>query len=208
MSSSAKFWDKIAKKYAARPVADEAVYEKKLETTRRYFTPDMQLLEVGCGTGTTAVKHAPHVAHIRAVDVSDNMLAIGRERAAEAGVSNITFECNTIDDTEMPSSAYDMVLALSILHLVRNWEAVIDRVFDTLKPGGLFVTSTACLKDGYGFMRPILPVMKLFGVAPDYVAFFSADELESAFRHAGFEVEHKWQPGPKKGVFMILKKPD
>lgn len=206
MRSKAKFWNKIAKKYAAQPIKDEATYEKKLEITQSYFTPDMHLLEIGCGTGSTAIRHAPLVSHIRAVDVSEKMLSIGHDRAAKAKVSNITFECNTVDATEMKHETYDMVLALSLLHLLENRQETISRVYNTLKPGGLFVTSTACLMDGFGWLRFMIPVMQFFGRAP-YVAFFSASDLETEFRGAGFEVEHNWQPGPQKGVFMVLRKP-
>ena len=59
MNQSAKFWDKIAERYSRRPIADEAAYHRKLQVTREYFHPDMQVLEFGCGTGSTAIEHAP-----------------------------------------------------------------------------------------------------------------------------------------------------
>ena len=64
MVDGSKFWNKRADKYSQRPIADESAYQKKLETTRRYFQPDMEILEIGCGTGSTAIAHAPFVKHI------------------------------------------------------------------------------------------------------------------------------------------------
>ena len=66
MTAQSSFWDKIADKYAKRPVADETAYETKLAKTREYLTPDTQVFEFGCGSGTTAIKHAPYVKHIQA----------------------------------------------------------------------------------------------------------------------------------------------
>lgn len=63
MDRSEKFWDKIATRYSKKPVADEAAYQKKLQITQEYFRPDMEVLEIGCGTGSTAITHAPHVKH-------------------------------------------------------------------------------------------------------------------------------------------------
>ena len=78
MAQSTKFWDKIAEKYSKQPIADEAAYQKKLAVTRDYFRPDMEVLEIGCGTGSTAILHTPYVKHIRAIDFSANMSDFSR----------------------------------------------------------------------------------------------------------------------------------
>jgi cyclopropane fatty-acyl-phospholipid synthase-like methyltransferase len=69
MATSPLLWNWVAKGYAKSPVADEAAYQKKLAATREHFRPDMDVMEFGCGTGTTAVSHAPHVRHIYGYDV-------------------------------------------------------------------------------------------------------------------------------------------
>ena len=92
MSRSTKFWDRIAKRYSKQPIADEQAYQKKLAVTREYFRPEMQVLEFGCGTGSTAIAHAPYVKHIHASDISSKMIAIAKQKALAAGVENVTFE--------------------------------------------------------------------------------------------------------------------
>jgi hypothetical protein len=64
MSRSEKFWHSKAQRYAQRPISDEVVYQRNLSETQRRLSSDMSILEFGCGTGTTAVHHAPHVKHI------------------------------------------------------------------------------------------------------------------------------------------------
>ena len=78
MEVSPRFWDKIAVKYSRRPIADEASYQKKLEKSQAYFRPDTEVLEFGCGTGGTAIIHASHVKHIRAIDISPRMIEIAK----------------------------------------------------------------------------------------------------------------------------------
>ena len=41
MNQSAMIWDRIAKRYSKKPVADEAAYQKKLQVTRGYFRSDI-----------------------------------------------------------------------------------------------------------------------------------------------------------------------
>ena len=149
MDRSVKFWNWIAQRYSKRPVADEASYQKKLGKTREYFQPDMQVLEVGCGTGSTAIAHAPYVAHIRATDISPSMIEIARGKAEAAAVSNVDFEVSSIDDLQVHDASQDAVLALSILHLLEDERAAIARVHRMLKPGGVLVTSTPCLRDAW-----------------------------------------------------------
>lgn len=204
-NTTAKFWDRHAVKYAERPVPDQAVYEKKLATTQSYFRADMQLLEFGCGTGSTAIIHAPHVKHIRAIDVSPNMIEIAKRKAQQQNINNIHFEVNNIDDITVEDESMDMVLGLSILHLLKNKDQVIKRVHQMLKPGGLFVTSTACLGDHMKFFKWIGPVGHFIGLLPT-INVFSVQELEQAMLAAGFKIDHQWQPGKNKSVFMVAKK--
>ena len=96
MIESDKFWDKKAEGYAKSLISDEETYHRKLSETQKYFTPDMRVLEFGCGTGTTAVNHGPHVRHIDALDISQSMLDIGRKKAGESNIENITFTRGTL----------------------------------------------------------------------------------------------------------------
>lgn len=206
MNASAKFWDKVAEKYAKQPVADEAAYQKKLAVTRNYFHPEMEVLEIGCGTGSTAILHAPYVKHIRAIDFSEKMIAIAQGKAEVEDIHNLTFEQALIEDLDIPAQSLDAVLALSILHLLRDKEAALSQVYQMLKPGGIFVTSTACVGDRMSFFRLIGPVGGRLGLLP-FVGIFTSQALTDSLTQAGFELDYQWQPGKGKALFIVAKKP-
>ena len=205
MDQSSKFWDKIAERYSKRPIADEAAYQKKLQITREYFQPDMEVLELGCGTGSTAITHAPYVKHIHAIDVSSKMIEIAQGKAAAKNIENVTFEQSTIDELRVTNQTMDAVLGLSILHLVDNKKDVIAKVHKTLKPGGVFVTSTACLGDTMKFLKVIVPIGRFFGLMP-LVKVFTTKELENSLTDTGFEIDCQWQPDKGQAVFIVAKK--
>ena len=207
MSRSDRFWDKAAEKYAKSPIGDEATYQKKLAETQSYLGPDMRIVEFGCGTGTTAIHHAPHVQHIDATDISEKMLEIGRDKARDAGIDNITFTRGTLAELDAADAGVDAVLGLNVIHLVPDRDAVIAEVARILKPGGVFVSSTACLGQSYlRFIKLLVPLGKLLGLMPD-VYILTEDELADEVTRAGFEIERQWHHG-KKGiaVFMIARK--
>lgn len=206
MASAGRFWDKVAVRYARQPVADEASYRKKLEATRSYLRSDMDVLEFGCGTGSTAIAHAPYVKSIRAIDVSSKMLEIARAKAEDAGLHNVIFEQADIDTFSAPDASFDVVMGHSILHLVDDRDGVIAKVHRMLKPGGVFVSSTACLGDSQNYLKLVLPIARFVGYAPQHVAFFTRKQLLDSLVGAGFEIDHDWQPGRNKAVFVVAKK--
>lgn len=207
MPNSEKIWDKMAERYARSPVADEASYQKKLAETQSFFTPDMHIVEFGCGTGTTAIHHAPYVAHVDATDISENMLDIGRRRAKDAGIDNITFTRGTLVQFNADTDSVDAVLGLNVIHLLPDRQAVFAEVARILKPGGIFVSSTVCLGQSYlRFIKLVVPLGKVLGLMPD-VFILTERELTSEITQAGFEIERQWHHG-KSGLsaFIVARK--
>ncbi|MDF2176920.1 class I SAM-dependent methyltransferase [Aliiglaciecola sp. CAU 1673] len=207
MAATAKFWDRIADKYSRQPIANMPAYEHKLAKTRAYFRPDSQVLELGCGTGSTALLHAPFVGHILATDISPKMLGIARAKAEEEGIDNVHFELASVDDLN-PREPLDVVMAMSLLHLLEDKEALIAKVYKWLKPGGVFITSTVCLQEGMNWLRWIAPIGYKLGLMP-YVSFFSGEHLANCLTRAGFELDYQWRPKESKmTLFIVAKKPE
>jgi len=205
MSKDRKFWNKVAEKYAAKPVPDEAIYEKKLQLTRDLLTSEMDVLEIGCGTGTTALKHAPYVKHIVATDFSQSMIDVANQKAKEQGVENITFKCESVETLEQSNDQFDVIMAHSILHLLPDKLSAIKQSYRLLKPGGYFISSTVCLTGFISLLKIIWPIIKPLGLVPP-LYFFSEDELLDNHKLAGFEIAQQWQPS-KINSFIIARKP-
>lgn len=205
MKITPDFWNGMAKQYAAQPVENPNAYAHKLEKTRELFTPDMQVLEMACGTGSTAIEHAPYVKSIRAIDFSSEMITIAKNKAEAAGVSNVDFAVQSIDDLP-PDQQFDMVQAHSILHLLPDYPTVLDKVFTLTKPGGYFISSTACMDDMNPLFRIALPVARWLGKAP-HVSFFTGTEIVTEIQRAGFAIEYEWRPDPKSAIFVMARKP-
>lgn len=209
MPDKAKFWDGTAEKYSKQPIANQKAYEIKLDLTREYFTPDSQVLEFGCGTGSTAILHAPFVKHIDAIDVSQEMIRIAKDKLEPAGAQNVTFRVADMDGFQATPESYDAVLGLNILHLLDDRMAAMREVYKALKPGGHFISSTACLREKLLFtlIDPLFPLMHALGQWPK-VYRLSASRIQRDMEEIGFKTVHYWQPDNGIGVFMVGQKPE
>ena len=207
MTTSDRFWDRMAETYAKSPVGDEATYQRKLSETQSLLRPNMRILEFGCGTGTTAIHHAPHVRQIYAIDISERMLDIARRKAQEVGVDNIIFVHGTLPDPAVGSESFDAVLGLNVIHLMTNWRDVLTEVERILKPGGVFVSSAECLGHSFRrFAKLITPLGSRLGIMPD-IAVMTEAELGSEISSTGLEIERQWAHG-RHGItaFIIARK--
>mgnify|MGYP001182232159 CR=1 FL=1 len=207
-ANDARFWDRIARKYAADPVADMAGYERTLERTRHYLESGDAVFEFGCGTGTTALRLAPSVGRIVATDISGEMIAIAREKAGAQGCSNVEFEVATPNVAPWPDGSFDAVLGFNALHLIAAREAAVRGVHRLLKPGGLFISKTPCLKEMSPAVRLAVPLMQLVGKAP-YVSFLDATMLEREIVAAGFEIVERGRHasrGKDARPFLVARK--
>ncbi|WP_440906121.1 class I SAM-dependent methyltransferase [Catenovulum sp. SX2] len=205
MQSQAKFWDKIANRYAKRPIADLASYQHKCAVTQSYFTLDMQVLEIGCGSGTTALEHAPFVGNYLAIDIAQNMLDIANEKLAQReDLPHLTFAQGSLENYQQQK--FDAILALNVLHILPNAEATVQLASTMLKPGGLFITSTTCLKGHINCFKFLAPIGQFFNLMPN-VNMFSFAELEKMHLNAGFELEYIWQsPNNTTNYFLVARK--
>ncbi|MEG3617179.1 class I SAM-dependent methyltransferase [Magnetovibrio sp. PR-2] len=206
MNKSAHFWDKIAPKYAKQPVGDPEAYERKLAQTQEYLHADMDILELACGTGTTALRHAPFVHHVLAIDLSQAMVGIAQGKAEKANIENVTFKQSSIEDLNEPDARFDMIMAHSILHLVDDRQNVLRETYRMLKPGGYFVSSTVCIVGLMRLLGLVLPIGAALGLLPK-VNFIAPPVLLAEMQNAGFSIMRHWQPTSGPAMFIIAQKP-
>ena len=141
----------------------------------------MEVLEFGCGTGSTAITHAPSVKHIQAIDI---FVKNDRDRPSQSGRrqrQEHSLQATGHHEYSAPDQTFDAVLALSILHLLGDTEEVISKVHKMLKPGGVFVTRTVCIGDTkMKFLKFVAPIARFFGLMP-IVKVFTEKEFGKRF---------------------------
>jgi len=119
------FWDGYASHYDER-VAQAGSYAKTLALVQALVRASDTLLDVGAGTGRFAIPLARSVRQLTALDHAPAMLAILREKAATAGIDNLTVIEAALEDTAVPP--HDVVLAAWSLYRQLDLRAALERL--------------------------------------------------------------------------------
>jgi len=152
MNKSEEFWDKASKNYDKTEERFEYIHSRSRKNAKKYLKGSNIILDYGCGTGTTSCEFANQVKEIHAIDISSKMIEIAKEKAVAGKVENINFVQADIFDKRYKKESFDAILAFNMLHTVSNPQNVMQRIYELLKPEGLFISVTPCLRDKISFL--------------------------------------------------------
>jgi cyclopropane fatty-acyl-phospholipid synthase-like methyltransferase len=196
------FWDRMAPKYARKPVDDPDAYHEKLALVASLLRPKDRVLEIGCGTGTTALRLAPHVAQYTATDGSRAMIGLAGAKLGPGAPENVTFHHAGAAE-QVAGAPFDAICAFSLLHLVEDVPGVLASVHVQLRPGGLFLSKTVCTKAAAWPIRLLIPTLTTLRIAPR-VTPLSRAELVRHIADAGFTVERTEHLGKNRMSPIIV----
>jgi SAM-dependent methyltransferase len=98
-----------------------------------------RVLDLGSGGGIDVLLSAKRVGPTgRAIglDMTDEMLALAQQNAADAGVTNVEFIRGHIEDIPLPAESVDVVISNCVLNLAADKSAVFREIARVLRPGG------------------------------------------------------------------------
>ena len=93
-------------------------------------------LEVGCGTGAFSRRLAQRVQHVKAIDLSSEMIRVARSRSSQ--LANIDFEVADVMSCDFSAGHFDCIATIATLHHL-PLRAALLKLIDALRPGGTLI---------------------------------------------------------------------
>ncbi len=146
-------------------------------------TPDLDVLDFGCGTGLITLALQPYVRSITGVDSSQGMLDILNRKISERNLTNVITRHVDLDQGDVLSGAFHLAVSSMTLHHIRDVGPLLKRFYHLLHPSG-FLCIADLDEDGGRFHASNEGVFH-FG--------FDRQKLARQFEKAGFQNVHAVQ---------------
>jgi SAM-dependent methyltransferase len=129
-------------------------------------TPGLDVLDLGCGDGTTAVPEAQLGANVLGVDIAENLVAAGNARAEQFGLANLRFQWGDATDLkDLGDDSFDLVVSIFGAMFAPRPFDVAKEVVRVTRPGGRIVMGNWIPKDPT-FVAQLLRVSMAYSPPP------------------------------------------
>ena len=209
-NENASFWAKNARNFDKRSSPDrDALVERICRDVGRAE----RVLDVAAGTGVVSLALERQAGQVDALDLEPDMIAVLREKATASSFDNIAFHVRSAYDLDFPDGAFDAVVILNSLHVMKTPDAALREALRVLSPSGALLAPTYCHAETEDNLERYLHWASKSGHKSYHL--FTCDTLCALVVDCGFAVEERevleiGEEGQERGLklgYVVARKP-
>jgi ubiquinone/menaquinone biosynthesis C-methylase UbiE len=140
-NKEAATWDEPRRIAMANEVADAILDQVSL-------TPDMDILDFGCGTGLLTMRLQPLARSITGVDSSQGMIDVLKTKIKDQKLANVRTLHLDIEKGDLIDGSYNLITSSMTLHHIKDIQPLLGQFFKAIRPGGYLCIADLDLDDG------------------------------------------------------------
>lgn len=201
-----KFWNIVSKRFVnSKRTMDSPALQNIRRNADKYFKSTDIVLDFGCGPGDITLEIAQNTQMVYATDISAGMIEAATEKASEQSINNIKFIRTNLSDGKFQAGSFDIVTAFSVLQYIEDKKQLYSKIHELLKPQGLFISSTACLRERKSALRFLMAGLTKLKIVPK-ILLYKTSELENEMKVAGFKIIEATNIAKVPDRFIIARK--
>ena len=159
------------------------------------ITPGLEVLDLGCGDGTTALPSARLGANVVGIDIARNLVDAGNRRATEEGLTNCRFELGDASNLdELRNDSFDLIVSIFGAMFASEPVEVAKEMVRVTRPGGRIVMGN-WIPDDPTLVAQILKVSSAYSPPPPQgfvspMTWGSEETVTDRFAAAGISEEN------------------
>ncbi|MGQ1788508.1 MULTISPECIES: class I SAM-dependent methyltransferase [unclassified Saccharicrinis] len=201
-----KFWDIVSRRFvnSTRTMNSAALQTIKKDVNKFFKSTDI-VLDFGCGPGDITLVIAQNAQKVYATDISTGMIDAAKKKASEQNISNIKFTRTNLFDGKFQSNSFDKITAFNVLQYIEDKKQLYSKIHELLKPQGLFISATACLRERKSALRFLMAGLTKLKIVPK-IFLYKTSELENEMKGAGFKIIEATNIAKVPERFIIAQK--
>lgn len=154
MASRKQFWDRVAYIYTYFMKRNDTAYRESVKMMKPFLNKNMDVLEIGCGTGQISFLLNRYVRMLIASDYSEKMIEKARKRSK---CNNIEFRVEDGTKLSFKDESFNALVIANVLHIVPDSDSILREARRVLKNDGfLFIINFINDKEETTFLEKLM----------------------------------------------------